>query len=260
VSETDIPHGPSDIHPIPACAGYRDGWIRLVAYLVYGTALFAAFGLIQSVARGELLIAAIMLVTVLTFIVTLFHEAGHAAAVLWLRGRVLVFSVGPICLKFRPLRISATPALRDREVGGFVTYSFQGWETMRKELAVAVAGPAANVVLALLAGLMTAAFIPERSPVQPQRIAVVADVERESETFIVAPLPSKEAMERAARDRKSKESRTFWIAILQAVMMLSIGTAIANMLPFRGSDGEVLRRYMRDRRELRQYRARREQR
>lgn len=92
----------------------------------------------------------ILLALLITFIVTLVHELGHALAARWAGAEVHAIMVVPLRLRLQPRRFSwAGPAGRG-DIGGYVTYTLNRIGSRRKQAWIAAAGPLANLVLAAL--------------------------------------------------------------------------------------------------------------
>jgi len=225
--------------------------MRLLAYAVFFAANLAIWDSVSGTLRIDSFTA--MAATVLlSFAVILVHELGHAGAVWWLRRRVMAIAVGPVTAHFDPFRLGVTEDTDTREIGGFVIFSFDGWKTTRKDLIVAIAGPAANFVLAAAVACAAVLLTPVSQPA-PSRPAVVAPPPvSKNAPFTVAP-PSDEGLARALHDSQMRE---VWIPLFHALAILSAAAGIANLIPFSGSDGAEVRSVLRSRREARRYRTR----
>jgi Zn-dependent protease len=190
----------------------------------------------------------------------LIHELGHAAGVIWLKGRVLMLAVGPIAAQFGPFKLGSAPSLgRDRrEVGGFVLATFDGYETTRKDLIVAAAGPVANLLFAAVLGLLLAVLAPATAPQSSVPAIAVQKNATVNAPFRVA-LPSDADVVRVLRDERAKRQyKHIWSPLIIALIILSLAAGVANLTPYPGSDGDEIRRAIRDMMEARRYRARRD--
>ena len=227
------------------------GWIYLLANFVAILALAASpyFGIL----------AAIIISSALTSLVILVHELGHAGAVWWLRGRVLILAVGPVAARFHPFSLGRAPALEqdDREVGGFVVSTFDGAETTRKDIIVAVAGPLANLAFAALIGFALVVVTPGKAPAAGPTLIAIEKFASSNAPYQVA-LPTDADVERALRAERAKKIKGLWAPLASALLLLSAAAGIANLIPFRGSDGDHIRRALRDMMQLRRYRQRRD--
>lgn len=233
-------------------------WGRSVAGGIY---LLANFVAIVALAASPYfgILAAIIISSALTSLVILIHELGHAGAVWWLRGRVLILAVGPVAARFHPFSLGRTPSLAqdDREVGGFVVSTFDGAETTRKDIIVTVAGPLANLASAALIGFGLFVLTPnEAAPVGPPMIVAEKMVSLDA-PYRVA-LPSDADIERALRAERAKKAAEVWTPLASALLLLSAAAGMANLIPFRGSDGDHIRRALHDMNQLGRYRQRRD--
>jgi len=235
-----------------------NNWVRGVAGSIYLLANFVAIlALAASPYFGFL--AAFVVSSALTYLVILIHELGHAGAVWWLRGRVLILAVGPVAARFHPFSLGRTPELAqdDREVGGFVFSTFDGAETTRKDIIVAVAGPLANLAFAALIGFALLALAPGKAP-KARPTLIVAEKSVPSDAPYQVALPTDADVERALRAERAKKIKGLWTPLVSALLLLSGAAGIANLIPFRGSDGDHIRRALCDMREVRRYRRRRD--
>jgi membrane-associated protease RseP (regulator of RpoE activity) len=188
-------------------------------------------------------LAALAITAVLSFFAILVHELGHAAAAHRLRIPVVAIAVIPFELRLRPLRLTMNPAAIDRDIGGYVELEDDEFRSMRKDAIVAAAGPVANLIFALIATVLAVGlysyFWTDLKPV------VVVD----SASGITGPvslvLPSDAEIARSfAEDRR--RAIAFAIAgLANAFAVLSAGMALFNLLPFAGSDGHVIGRWLR---------------
>lgn len=169
----------------------------------------------------------------LTFVVTLFHELGHAMAVWRQRGTVTMISVFGLTYQPRRRRFSLRALPRGGDLAGFVQYSSpaRGW-TRRQHAMVAAAGPLADAAIALLA-LGAAALLSAPSPSFPPAPAVVASGRLPSEP---ARLPDAEAFERII----AHEPDSDMVPFASMLMVVAFVSALGNLLPYRGSDGARL--------------------
>jgi hypothetical protein len=234
-------------------------WGRGAAGAIYLIANLAAIGTLANSPRFDPLVAALIAIAA-TYFLILIHELGHAAAVISLKGRVLMFAVGPIAAQFGPFKLGFAPSLdRDRrEVGGFVLATFDGRETTRMELIVAAAGPVANLLFAAVLGLLLTVLAPATVP--PARFPAIAVQENAPVNAPVrVALPSDAEVVRVLRDeRAERQYRHLWSPLIIALIILSLAAGVANLTPYRGSDGDEIRRAIRDMMEARRYSARRD--
>lgn len=233
-------------------------WARGVAG---GILLLANFVAILALAASPYFgfLTAFIISGALTYLVILIHELGHAGAVWWLRGRVLILAVGPLAARFHPFSLGGTPELAqdDRELGGFVVSTFDGAETTRKDIIVAIAGPLANLASAALIGVALPALTPGHVPAADPTLIAVEQSVPSNAPYQVA-LPTDADVQRALRAERAREIKGLWTPLVSALLLLSGAAGIANLIPFRGSDGDHIRRALRDMGEVRRYRRRRD--
>lgn len=206
------------------------------------------------------ILAAVIISSAVTYLVILIHELGHAGAVLWLKGRVLIFAVGPLAARFYPFKLVKTPDMEgdDRELGGFVMSTFDGHETTRKDLIVAVAGPVANLLFAAALGLALAWTAPAKTPATTLSVIAVQQGQPSNAPFHVA-RPLEAEIERSLQQERAKrQAGALWIPLISAMIVLSVAAGIANLIPFSGSDGDAVRRAFRDMTEARRHAVRRD--
>lgn len=190
---------------------------------------------------------------VMLFIATLFHEAGHAIAARRNGAQVLVFAAlvfeyDLVRRKFGAMR----RRLRNREIGGFVAYTWPlGAGTHRKEAIIAAAGPLANFAAAALAMALVPAFAspPHRlQEAQLEAISVAGGDPSSKSAAAPSKLSDPVYAEQAYRwyhiDEHDRSIRYFLGAALQVFALLSIGVGVINLVPFDGSDGEKLRGHL----------------
>jgi Zn-dependent protease len=137
----------------------------------------------------------------LLFVATFAHELGHAAAVRWTGGQIKVFMVTPFRLQMKPRRLRLAMAGGRGDIGGYVTYTLDRIGARRGHAIIAAAGPVANILLACGAML----------------VAVAVDVS--GQTWLV---------------------RRRYIALAEALAVVSMGMALLNLIPFKGSDGDQI--------------------
>lgn len=174
---------------------------------------------------GYLIVAAI-----LSFIAIVVHELGHAAAVARLGGTVHKIVAMPFELRLHPRRLGLA-AGKGRDIGGYVTYSFDRRGTSRKEALVAAAGPAANFLFAALIAFVAIPILTWwMSPAAVPR------------TMPVGFLPSDAEIDAFRARWAGFRTMQQIVAMLGALALLSLGMGIANLIPFKGSDGSQIRR------------------
>jgi Zn-dependent protease len=169
--------------------------MRLLASGLFLLTAIAVFGVLAEHFPGDGgLVARIGIDLLLSFVVVLVHELGHAAAAVRLGGRVSRIVVFPFEYRVQRRRFGINKAMRGHEIGGYVTYTLDTIMARRKHKLIAAAGPAANILLAVVAGAVSSVA----------------------------------------------EQKTLLGSLTMALAILSFGVALANLVPFKGSDGSAL--------------------
>jgi len=215
--------------------------MRHVATLLFLVTTIAVYGLLGQLKWRDGHYFYFFITGMLAFLVILIHELGHALAAKAYGRPILRFVAMPFELRFRPLRFRL--AHRDRiggDIGGFVQYGGR-LEARGERAVIAFAGPAANFLLAgaalLLAGWLAmrpdTAHLPSLVPAAP--------VAKPIPGTHFAVLPSDADVRRAVATGALYFGQKPFGAILgEALAALSIGTGVANLIPFKGSDGDSI--------------------
>lgn len=213
--------------------------MRWLAIFLYVYVLIVVMGLIRTFAPRIDWLVLWPLLALLTVLSTLVHELGHAVMALRSGGRVEKIMVFPFELRFAPLRLGMAgprPKVAGGDVAGFVAYRPGPGFTSRDEMIVAAAGPAAELLLALVA------FAASLWLVQHAEVAAWPAVTVHSPDGLLPPdSVVQEALHRL--DRRNFEQGV--AAGLSALAALALGGALVNLIPFRGSDGETIWRAFR---------------
>lgn len=183
-----------------------------------------------------------ILLALLTFVAIFFHEMGHALAIWHGGGTVFSINVGFLRYNVAKRRFEPPRGLKSGEVGGYVAYAFEKrLGTPRKEIVIASAGPAANLLTGLVAMLLALAVVPSIVPAVEVVATTTPDDMQAIRSHPVG-LPSDDAMKKNLERTRARESALYWSIMLNAFGVLSLGLAIANLMPFKGSDGAAILR------------------
>ncbi|WP_448664545.1 site-2 protease family protein [Sphingomonas sp. CJ20] len=197
--------------------------MKMLATALFLVCMIAVHGSLARHFHGDSgAVVRVLIVLVLSFIVTLVHELGHAAAVLAVRGHVTSIVVLPFAYRVGSGKLELARRMKNREVGGYVAFRIDAINARRKHAIVAAAGPAANVVLALALGVVIAALPESGIPASHDGV-----------------LPSAEVLRAWAADTAWRRALE---PLLAAMAALSAGVALTNLVPFRGSDGHAILR------------------
>jgi Zn-dependent protease len=204
--------------------------LRGVAYIVGSIYLF-----LSANAYFGSIVAPLLLLPV----ATLVHELGHAVAVKSLRWKIVAISVWPIEYNFSKRRFGASAGSATREIGGYVEYVPGRDENWLRDVLVAFAGPAANIVLTVLCILIAWWY--------RQQIDLSFAVEPSSPTILSnlnpAYLPTDKQIQQAIDlDRARRQWEALTVGWPETLAVLSMGVAITNLVPFQGSDGRRIAR------------------
>lgn len=184
--------------------------LRLLAQALFLVTAFAAMGALREHHWPLGGLDAFVIASVLSFLAVLVHQLAHAAVAQRVGADVLKIVALPLELKLRPRRLRFVGTAGRADLGGYVSYHLDRVDAARKHAIIAVAGPLANLVSAVLAG-GAAALLDTRHP------AAVYSASGEP----AAP------------------------ALAAAFMLVSLGMGLGNLVPFDRSDGMHLWRYFR---------------
>jgi hypothetical protein len=210
--------------------------IATLLFLIVNFAVFAGLSEIRSPAGWLLYIP---LTFLLSFVVILVHELGHALAAHRHGRRIERLVALPFELRFRPWRLGIAEYAGGRDLGGEVVYAVDWPETRREHALIAAAGPAANFLLALIAVLLATWIVANAAPELNPLPALVPDAAGVS-VVPNALLPSDAEVVRVFGYRDRLTTATLVALLLKALALLSAGTGLANLIPYRGSDGDAI--------------------
>ncbi|MEG3143420.1 site-2 protease family protein [Sphingomonas sp. RT2P30] len=206
--------------------------LRLIAQallLLTSLAMYAALGALRM--PGGVL-ASIIVAALLTFVAILGHELAHAVVAHLVGARIRAIVALPFRLRLHPLRLDLSGRGGRGDLGGYVSYTLDRVDARRKHAIIAAAGPLANLVLALLAGMMAAGLDHRATTPAERDTATVAAIH-------AGRLPSDEEVRQWLATRPVRDSGPFvWSTLLAAFAILSGGLGLANLIPYGGSDGD----------------------
>lgn len=178
----------------------------------------------------------------LSFLVTLVHELGHALAARCQRGTILEISVFGLTWTPARRRLSWQVLPAGGDVAGFVHClpPEEDW-TRRQHAIVVAAGPLADAALALLAlGAATWLAAPDPAMRAPVVSVVAYDDRTARETPVRSHLPSTEAHARIMESIRWERRLKPFEALPSMLMVVAFISALANLIPYRGSDAARL--------------------
>lgn len=219
--------------------------MRMIARIVFIITNLAAVGAIaEALGRGFGSVVLAMILTVpLSILAISSHELGHAWMVRRLGGRLESLTVLGVDFVGTWQPSSSRPST-GHEIGGHVTYAFDGGETRHEHALIAVAGPAANFLLALAAALLAALIAFWAFEAVPPTI-VTTDFQPSAGGAELG-LPSDAELQELVRQHRRRPTglgaNEFSVAsrFLGALAVLSAGVGLANLVPFKGSDGAAI--------------------
>ena len=180
--------------------------MRVLAILIFLVTAFGVVGILADYFPGDAgLIPRLAIDALLAFVAVLVHELGHAAVARRLGADVHSIAVWPFELRLRPRKLRMKWRVGKGDLGGYVAYTLDRIAARRKHMAIAAAGPAANLLLALVAGLLA------------EQVGL----------------------------------QTLAGTLFGALAMLSLGMGLANLVPFKGSDGHQILQRLRQGRSVR---------
>jgi Zn-dependent protease len=188
----------------------------------------------------------IIVLAVLNFAAVFLHELGHAWAFRYVGGSVsrIVVLFGQYDVTAKQFSLSKRSGFGD--IGGYVAgqYASAG-PTVRDQIMVSVAGPAANILSGVIAGAIAWAW---PSPVAPMASAPVDG------SVDIATLPSSidlpAILHQVDLAAQANDISTIGHAALILFAVLSLGMALINLIPFHGSDGQKLLRSLNTKRTI----------
>lgn len=222
--------------------------IRQLAYLIQSLLTFVVFAGFNQL-QLSIWVTLPMLV-LLNFIVILVHELGHAAAVIRVGGTLRAIYVMGIHFDVAERRLSLRRLPKKAEIGGYVSYAPHPVQhSSKKAILIALAGPAANILLALIAGLAALLLLPDpASCIRAYDPVLAADPG-------YARLPDSDVVRRVmaevTRADACVRAGTFLRRFAEVLAILSAGIGLSNLLPFDGSDGQAVLSHARARRRRR---------
>lgn len=196
-------------------------------------------------------VGGIFMASLLSFLAVLIHEFAHAGAARWFGGQVRKIVVLPFELTLTPCQIRFVGSVGYGDLGGYVEYDLKGTNLRAKQASIAIAGPAANIVTAVIAGFLAAAL---DSGTQGHRFATAAAGNIHTQ---ISGGPQTVGNAQAATNNaavKFPDARTVAAVLANyrapidygepippvlaaAFMLLSLGIGVGNLIPFKGSDG-----------------------
>ncbi|MES2054772.1 MAG: site-2 protease family protein [Pseudomonadota bacterium] len=175
-------------------------------------------------------------IPVLSFVATLVHELGHAAAVIAVKGHIREIVVLPFIYRPGSRWAGVTDWPKDCEYGGYVAYDPGTLGNHRKTAIVAIAGPMANFLLIIATTLIAylLANLVAGGGVQHDTASVV--------NIGKGLLPSDSDVLKELAYKRHLHDLELVRAVMLALGYLSAGAGLANLVPFNGSDGAVIMR------------------
>lgn len=175
------------------------GVAKLLAGLIFLCGMISVYGILGPVTPHQPPVLRYPIVLLLSFIATLVHELGHAAVAARMGATIERIKVLPFEYDVQRRKLGWSVKGDDEELGGYVAFTLDRIQVRWRMAMIALAGPAANLLLTLVLALGLWWFTPE-NPFQRGRIVPLAT----------------------------------------ALAVISAAVALANLIPFRGSDGQVV--------------------
>ena len=218
--------------------------LAYVAWFLGGVILY---GVASSYEVIDNFFVAFAVISGLQFLTIIIHELGHAWAADRAGATVTAICVVPFLWDASTKRLRFERYLPANDIGGYVTYHFEENGSTRDEIAIAAAGPLANLaaaaVVAALAGLLSISALPGVAPADLAPVAVVAIDPDAPPPTVAEPLllPSAEEMHAILAKEKTRrrdEATADWAeALTELFVAISILLGLLNLIPAGGSDG-----------------------
>jgi Zn-dependent protease len=189
--------------------------MRILATILYVIINIAVIGALSELRLGGNYLVRLGIVLLLTFCATVVHELGHALAVQAIGGQIKAIMVAPFRLQLKPRRFKLAPPVGTGDIGGYVSYTLDRINARSKHGLIAAAGPAANILLAIMAG----------------SVALWLSAAPHLAGQIPPALPADTQLTNWLLHRRLSD-------LAGALATLSAGMALLNLIPFRGSDGD----------------------
>ena len=212
--------------------------MRFVATILFLYTYVVVAGMLREFDPGLSWLVIWPIAVVLGFFAVLVHEAGHAFTGRAVGYRIKTIMVFPFEVRFRPLRLALAKRRPGSDIGGYVAFDRGRVSTPPASILISAAGPAANVLLAIVAVLLALWF--EAAP--GAALSALPAIEVSGNSLSSGTLPADDRIVEAIRDHGRKDVARAAAAGLRALAVLSTGMGVANLVPFRGSDGQQILR------------------
>ena len=218
-----------------------------LAYAAWFLASVILYNVATSYGVIDNFFVAFAVISGLQFLAILIHELGHAWAANRAGATVTAICVVPFVWDASTKRLRFERYLPEHDIGGFVTYHFGENGSTRDEMAIAAAGPLANLaaaaVVTALSGLLSMTALPGPAPADPAPVAVVAIDPGAPRADVAEPfrMPSEgelNAFLEKEKARQRKKDLAEWAeALTELFVAISIILGLLNLIPAGGSDG-----------------------
>ncbi|MDP5102789.1 MAG: M50 family metallopeptidase [Erythrobacter sp.] len=218
-----------------------------LTYFVWFLASIILFFAARNYTVIDNFLIAFVVIVALQFVAITIHELGHAWAAYRSGAKIKAICVVPFVWDASKQRLRFERYLPARDIGGYVSYAFEKNGSTRKEVAIAAAGPLANIASAAmvttLAALLSLAS-PPRDSAPGAAVAPITTINPDAAPPAQAAplkLPSTEeldAMIEKDRAKRHKEVMAEWAEALTSLFVaISVILGLLNLIPTRGSDG-----------------------
>lgn len=221
--------------------------MKIVAAIIFGLVMGEVFGaLSMGFGLSFAGVPNLLIVLSLSFLCIFIHEMGHAIVAQRLGARIERIFLFPFVWRRGERRITLARRGKDRvgELAGYVQYRLDTINARRKHIWIAAAGPAANLLTAIIATFFLFVLPVAKSPPPPRIVPIVGHVAAGKPAM----LPDDAAISVQALLEQRNDALAWPRALLIAFAILSLGIAVSNLLPFEGSDGNTILRGIRKQR------------
>lgn len=224
--------------------------MRIVRILLTLWLTIVVFSIADEYQLSREAIGKYLIVLGLGFVSTVVHELGHAMAAWKVGFQVKRIAALPFQFDVTKRKFGLAKSRPSQDIAGYVVAVIPEWSNAKQRAVFALGGPAAEAIMGtlLLAGMSGMSLIQ-----LPLDSCIIAQVPPDSQLSYgsnsgqsnVSRLPSDsviaEQMEPAIQQIECAKRAHMWEGLLKMLAILSLSSAVLNLIPIGGSDGAMLR-------------------